>query len=124
MNVYQWLCVVGIPSIITLLLQRIITKRLDAAERRADEARKQAEEQRKKSDAIALGVQALLRDRLLQGYKYYMEKGWVDFDDRLNLENVWEQYHALGANGMMNDMRRAFRVLPAYKGGPPTPIDD
>ena len=92
MNVYQWLCVAGIPSVITLMITRIITRRLNDAESRADETQK-------RSDAIAMGIQALLRDRLLQGYKHYQEKGWADYEDRANLENVWQQYHALGGNG-------------------------
>ena len=117
MNVYQWLCVAGIPSVITLMITRIITRRLNDAESRADETQK-------RSDAIAMGIQALLRDRLLQGYKHYQEKGWADYEDRANLENVWQQYHALGGNGDMNDLRRAFRHLPVCKGGEHTIIDD
>ena len=67
MSVYQWLCVAGIPSVITLIITRVITKRLNAAENKAEVAQK-------RSDAIALGIQALLRDRLLQGYRHYQEK--------------------------------------------------
>ena len=117
MTVYQWLCVAGIPSVITLIIPRVITKRLSAAESKADEAQK-------RSDAIALGIQALLRNRLLSGYRFYQEKGWADYEDRANLENVWQQYHALGGNGDMNDLRRAFRHLPACKGGEPVIIDE
>ena len=112
MNVYQWLCVAGIPSAITLIITRVITKRLNAAESKADEAQR-------RSDAIALGIQALLRDRLLQGYRHYQEKGWADYEDRANLENVWRQYHALGGNGDMNDLRNTFRHLPMAPGGTP-----
>ena len=116
MNVYQWLCVAGIPSVITLIITRVITKRLNAAENKAEVAQK-------RSDAIALGIQALLRDRLLQGYRHYQEKGWADYDDRANLENVWRQYHALGGNGGMNDLRRTFRHLPMAKDGAPMIIN-
>ena len=117
MTVYQWMCVAGIPSVITLIITRTITKRLNKAESKAEEAQK-------RSDAIALGIQALLCDRLLQGYKHYQEKGWADYEDRANLENVWQQYHALGGNGDMNDFRRAFRHLPMCKGGEPVMIDE
>ena len=117
MNVYQWLCVAGIPSVITLIITRVITKRLNAAESKAEETQK-------RSDAIALGIQALLRDRLLQGYRHYEEKGWADYEDRLNMENVWQQYHALGGNGDMKDLRKTFRHLPMSKGGPPVEISD
>ena len=117
MNLYQWLCVAGIPSVITLIITRVITKRLNETESKAEETRR-------RSDAIALGIRALLRDRLLQGYRHYQEKGWADYEDRANLENVWQQYHALGGNGDMNDFRRAFRHLPMCKGGEPVIIDD
>lgn len=62
--------------------------------------------------AVKRGVQALLRDRLLQGYKFYRHQGWADEDDRTNLENVYQQYHALGANGVMDDLRAKFLALP------------
>lgn len=62
--------------------------------------------------AVKRGVQALLRDRLIQGYKFYAAKGWADVDDRSNLENVYVQYHALGANGVMDDLREKFLHLP------------
>ena len=62
--------------------------------------------------AVKKGVQALLRDRLIQGYKFYTHQGWADVDDRSNLENVYQQYHALGANGVMDDLRTKFLALP------------
>ena len=117
MNAYQWLCVAGIPSVITLIITRVITKRLTEAESKADLTQK-------RSDAIALGVRALLQDRLLQGYRHYEEKGWADYEDRANLENVWKQYHALGGNGDMNDLRKTFRHLPMTKGGAPVVVSD
>ena len=68
--------------------------------------------------AVKRGVQALLRDRLLQGYKYYRHQGWADEDDRTNLENVYQQYHSLGANGVMDNLRQRFLDLPP---DPPEP---
>lgn len=62
--------------------------------------------------SVRLGVQALLRDRLLQGYKYHRRIGWADEDDRANLENVYLQYHHLGANGVMDDLHTKFLALP------------
>lgn len=68
--------------------------------------------------AVKRGVQALLRDRLLQGYKFYRAQGWADEDDRSNLENVYVQYHALGANGVMDNLHDRFLQLPM---DPPAP---
>ena len=68
--------------------------------------------------AVKKGIQALLRDRLIQGYKYYRAQGWADEDDRSNLENVYVQYHALGENGVMDNLHAKFLDLPL---GPRTP---
>ena len=62
--------------------------------------------------AVKKGVQALLRDRLVQGYKYYATQKYASVDDRSNLENVYVQYHKLGANGVMDDLRSKFLALP------------
>ena len=117
MSVYQWLCLLGVQGIITLILSRVISKKLNTADAKAEQAKRE-------TAAIAEGVKALLRDRLLQGYKHYIEKGWADMDDRANMENVWRQYHALGGNGDMNDLRRTFRHLPMTKDGAPMIINE
>ena len=116
MSVYQWLCLLGVQGVITLVLSRVISKKLNTADAKAEQAKRE-------TAAIAEGVKALLRDRLLQGYKHYVEKGWADMDDRANMENVWRQYHALGGNGDMNDLRRTFRHLPMAEGAAPMIIN-
>ena len=71
--------------------------------------------------AVKRGIQALLRDRLIQGYKYYSHHGFAEIDDRSNLENVYQQYHALGANGVMDDLRNKFLALPIENPHLPAP---
>ena len=68
--------------------------------------------------SVRRGIQALLRDRLLQGYKYYRAQGWADEDDRANLENIYVQYHNLGANGVMDNLHDRFLALPTDPPGP------
>ncbi len=105
MTIYNWMCLLGIPGLFAGLIGFIRM-------------------QLKANRAMRLAVQAMLRDRLLQGYKHYLEKGYADLDDRSNMDNVWRQYHALGGNGDMNDLRQTFRHLPMSKGGLPTEISD
>lgn len=33
-------------------------------------------------------------------------------NDRDDFENCWKQYHALGANGVMDDVHKKFLALP------------
>ena len=105
MTIYNWMCLVGIPGLFAGLIGFI---RLQV----------------KANKAVRLAVQAMLRDRLLQGYKHYLEKGWADLDDRSNMENVYTQYKALKGNGDMRDLRRTFRHLPMIPGGMPTEVSD
>ena len=96
MTTWNWLTLAGIP---TLVATMIVTTWVQIR-------------------AVKRGVQALLRDRLMAGYKFYRAQGWADEDDRSNLENVYQQYHALGANGVMDDLRTKFLSLPV---DPPQP---
>ena len=45
-------------------------------------------------------------------------------EDRKNMENIYRQYHILGGNGDMRDLRKTFRHLPMERGGPPTEVSE
>lgn len=109
MNAYQILSLCGIGSlvgiIIELLVRRPLTKRLEAAEK--NQARQNAQ-----SQATMLGVQALLRDRLLQGYRHYIAQGWCPYEERQNMQNMYTNYEALGPNSVMDQLHNQFVLLP------------
>ena len=69
----------------------------------------------KKTESVQLGVQALLRDRLYYNYMKYAEKGYAPIYARENFENMYNQYHTLGANGVMDDIYKKFMSLPLEK---------
>ena len=66
----------------------------------------------KKAESVQLGVQALLRDRLYSTYMIYAEKGYAPLYVRENFENMYNQYHVLGSNGVMDDIHKKFMTLP------------
>lgn len=68
--------------------------------------------QHKKNEALELGVQALLRDRLYQMYAHYVERGSAPIYARENFQNMYERYHNLGANGVMDDYYKKFMEIP------------
>ena len=111
MTLYQWLCVAGIPTIIGILIAILIKRPL---EKKIEESERQASAAQTQQNAIAAGIQALLRDRLLQGYKFYEAQGWADYEDKSNLDNVYQQYHALGKNGVMDARHDRFISLPDH----------
>lgn len=63
-------------------------------------------------DATEKGLQALLRDRLIYQYDKYKGKGYAPIYAKENFENLYKQYHNLGANGVMDDIYNDFRKLP------------
>ena len=103
MTLYNWLTLFGIPGMIASFLAFI---RL----------------QHRQNNAVRAGLRAILRDRLLQTYYACFQRGYAAPDERQNFENMYVQYHALGGNGVMDDVRRKFFNLPMEKKGE-TPHD-
>ena len=71
----------------------------------------------KRQDAVGLGVQALLRDRIIQAYNHYTEKGCCPIYALENVEELYRQYHALGGNGTITKLYDQIRELPTEPKG-------
>jgi hypothetical protein len=97
MTIFNWLALFSIPTLIASLWAHLI-RRI-----------KHSDEQTR---ALQKGVQALLRERLIHSYRKFFKLGFVDYNDRLNVENMYQQYHSLGENGVMDDMHLRFMNLP------------
>lgn len=100
MTIYQWLCLLGVPTLIVCLykyVNSVIKKTRDD------------------TNALKLGIQALLRSQMIAEYNKYSEKGYAPVYARENFENCWKQYHSLGANGVMDDLHEKFLDLPMKK---------
>ena len=67
----------------------------------------------KKIDKLEVGVQALLRDRMLQMFSYYKEKGKkVPVRERESFEAMFSAYIDNEGNSYMPDVRQEFLELP------------
>ena len=126
MTTFQWLSLFGVPGLIVLvggiIINRAIKKRddkrakLDAEyERKQEKIRMQNEKLEIQNKATMLGVQALLRDRLLNSFKYYISQGYAEYSDRENVRNMYENYEALGPNSVMDNLYEQFTELPMQK---------
>lgn len=73
--------------------------------------------QESRQKALELGVQALLRDRMLYCYNKYMEAGYAPIYAKENFENMYQQYHELGGNGVITHLHEEFMELPTEDGG-------
>lgn len=97
MTVYQWLCLFSVPALILMIVKYMLN---------------QIKQNRKDTEAVKLGLQALLRSQMISDYNRYSEKGFAPVYARDNFENCWKQYHSLGANGVMDDLHEKFLDLP------------
>jgi len=109
MSAYQILSLAGVPTLVGIIIALVIKRPL---ERRVQTAEENQATQQIQTRAVMLGVQALLRDRLLQGYRHYIAQGWAPYEERQNLENMYMQYEALGPNSVMDHLHGQFIALP------------
>ena len=94
MTVYELLCLFGIPVIVTGIVTGVVKVIFTHIK------------------SVKLGVQALLRAQMIHDYNKWVDRGYAPIYARENFQNCWEQYHALGANGVMDDIHNKFLALP------------
>ena len=97
MTIYQWLCLLGVPALIAGALKYFYSM---LKKNTAD------------TEAVKLGIQALLRGQMIAEYNKWMDREYAPIYARDNFENCWKQYHALGVNGVMDDLHEKFLELP------------
>lgn len=95
MTVYQWLCLLGIPALLAAFIKYLLAQ----------------------IKGVRMGVQALLRAQMISEYNKWSERGYAPIYARQNFENCWTHYHALGANGVMDDIHQRFMALPTEPKG-------
>ena len=95
----------GIPSLISCVLffvfQLIFNK-----------IRDKHNQNDREDTALHKGVQALLRDRLIDGYNTFINRGYVSIVEKQNYDNMYHAYHDLGKNGVMDSMYNEVMELP------------
>lgn len=70
---------------------------------------------KRENDAVRAGVQALLRDRIIQAYNHYVcEKGWVPIYAKESIDACYKSYEALGDNGVIDSLMEQLNELPNY----------
>lgn len=70
--------------------------------------------QHKRQKALQTGVQALLRDRIIQSCDYYQKKQSISVHGRENIQSMYAAYHALGGNGAVTVLVQDADDLPTH----------
>lgn len=72
-------------------------------------------QKKKENDALKAGVQALLRDRIIQAYNHYVQdKGWIPIYAKESIEACYKSYEALGDNGVIDNLMEQINELQNY----------
>ena len=97
MTIYQWLSLFGVPSLFVSLVGYLV---------------KQIKDNDRKTEAVQLGVQSILMDRLDYLHDAYVKQGWVDVHKKRLFENMYNQYKVLGLDGVMQQSWEDVQKLP------------
>lgn len=74
--------------------------------------KKERADQQKKHDALAMGVVAMLRDRLIETMGSSIKAGWVTVDKADVITRMYQAYHNLGGNDVVSHTYQRFMDLP------------
>lgn len=66
----------------------------------------------KRLSLVENGLQALLKDRILQAYNYNIQQGYCPICTLESICDMYEQYHALGGNGTITKLVNELKQLP------------
>ncbi len=70
---------------------------------------------KKENDALKAGLQALLRDRIIQAYNHYVQdKGWIPIYAKESIDACYKSYEALGDNGVIDNLMQQINELQNY----------
>lgn len=73
----------------------------------------QTKDLKKSDELVKSGLQALLRHELNSIYDTYVTKGYCPNEVKIDFENMYERYHSLGKNGVMDKKHETIINLPS-----------
>lgn len=76
---------------------------------------KQLKDERSKNTAIANGVQALLRESIVNAYNKWSDRGYCPIYAKESLKFVYKSYHDLGGNDVATELYNKALRMPEEK---------
>lgn len=73
--------------------------------------------EQKKNNAIAEGVQSLLRESIVNNYNKYTDKEYCPIYAKESIKKVYNAYHNLGGNDVATELYNKILVMPEEKKG-------
>lgn len=137
MTWYQILCLVGVPTLMTLVVTAIWNKCVNGTKKVQERRREEHQEDirqvvhaesgswagdiqeiKTSIKLIGNGTQAGLRNDIMACYNGCAAKGFKTQDEAENFNDMYNAYHALGGNSFIDsDITPAFKKLPLKPNG-------
>ena len=108
MTSYQILSLCGIGTLCSLIITLLFNLIVNYVKKKKDKSGEVSTD----LTLLKTGIQALLRNNLYAIHREWMPRGWCPTDVKDNFENMYNQYHQLGANGVMDRVREELMDLP------------
>ena len=96
-------------SVVLLIISHKVNKNLAKSD-------KESEEKKKKEQAMADGIQALLRESIVGNYNKYSEKGFCPIFAKESVKRVYKAYHDLGGNDVATELYQKILRMPEEDG--------
>lgn len=109
MDFFQILGTIGFFSVLQSVIVWLITRKLAHAGKVKDDHKQKQERQH---DALTIGMQILLQDRITSLYEEHMDKGYIPSHRRALVGKICEVYLSLGLNGDTSNMLDKMFGLP------------
>lgn len=74
--------------------------------------KKMIKTERAENETVREGMQALLRDRIIESYNKYSEKGYCPIYAKENVKHMYAPYHALGGNDVATELVEKLLEMP------------
>lgn len=74
--------------------------------------RDQLKQEQAKNEAIAEGVQALLRESIVTGYNKHLDRGFCPIYAKESIKKVYKAYHNLGGNDVATSLYKKILEMP------------
>lgn len=104
MTTYQWLCIFGVQALITSIVGILVGLVTSGVQKKmADKIASTNDDQ-----IIKEALQAMIRDRLYAMYDHASASRTITIEDQQNFLNLWDKYHRLGANGVMDRVKEEY----------------
>lgn len=78
---------------------------------------KRLKEEHDRNEAIAEGVQSLLRESIVSNYNRYSDKGFCPIYAKESIKKVYHAYHDLGGNDVATGLYKELLEMPPERKG-------